>query len=569
MLSRVGDSGASKTDADQSIKTEQLLGSDIGSWVATIAKMNMYIHGDGKTNIHVANGLTLGDRSYFQNFNKGLSSRVDVVLTNPPLGETSHVVAREDWLAAAMPGDQTDPNILLDRLGVVPMRIVEEDKLELAESALAEDEQELEELESKVPDEAVLKMLALVRRRVKSRTTRILSLKTAIAKGDVTREPVNKAMKGGALFLGAIADYLKRIRDPDALPEWRGGCAAVVVDEAILNTPEYGPVRAFIHGHFYVKAVISVGRQAFKYLAHTDAKTSIIFVTRKPEDGKEQVEPIFYAHAERVGYNALGNWVGDDLPRVRELYAQFKDIVLDNYQGAWFNAPAAMAAIEIMPSFAAEFYAAADKGGKTRLDFYNARYVQRVRELRERFGEPEHLGDYLEVTFREHPEPNRRNEYEFAEVNRIGTVRFKALQSVKYAPSELWIVKEGDLVLSGIDAVVGAIAVAGSDVDGMVMSQEMFSYHVKDPSRASAVYLQLLLRSHAARELIEGLITGTSNRTRLENPWQLLHLPIPPLPPIDEQMQIASIQIASIESRRASEDYEHKVAETIEAVWRH
>ena len=449
------------------------------------------------------------------------------------------------------------------------MRIVEEDKLELAESELAEAEQELEELESKVPDEAVLKMLALVRRRVKSRTTRILSLKTAIAKGDVTREPVNKKMKGGALFLGAIADYLKRIRDPDALPEWRGGCAAVVVDEAILNTPEYGPVRAFMRDHFYVKAVVSVGRQAFKYLAHTDAKTSIIFITRKPEDGKEQVEPIFYAHAERVGYNALGNWVGDDLPPVRELYVQFKDIVLDNYQGAWFNASAAIAAIESMPSFAAEFYAAADTGGTTRLDFYNARYVQRVRELRERFGEPELLGDYLEVAFREHPELNRTNEYEFAEVNRIGTVRFKARQSVRYAPAQLWIVREGDLVLSGIDAVVGAIAVAGSDVDGMVMSEEMFSYHVKDPSRASAVYLQLLLRSHSARELMEGLITGTSNRTRLENPWQLLHLPIPPLPPIDEQMQIANIQMASIESRRESEDYQHKVTATIEAVWQH
>jgi type I restriction enzyme M protein len=388
-------------------------------------------------------------------------------------------------------------------------------------------------------------------------------------KGDVTREPVNKAMKGGALFLGAIADYLKRVRDPDALPEWRGGFAAIVVDEAILNTPEYSPVRAFIRDHFYVKAVISIGRQAFKYLAHTDAKTSIIFLARKPEDGKEQVEPIFYAHAERVGYNALGNWVGDDLPRVRELYAQFRGIVLNSYQGAWFDAPAAIAAVEGMPDFSTEFYAARDTGGTTRLDFYSARYVQRVRELRERFGEPEYLRDYLGVTFREHPEPNRRNEYDFAEVNRIGTVRFKALQSVKYAPTELWIVREGDLVLSGIDAVVGAVAVAGSDVDGMVMSQEMYSYHVKDPLRASVVYLQLLLRSRAARELLEGLITGTSNRTRLENPEQLLDLPIPPLPPIDEQMQVARIQAAAFESRRESQDYERKVAETVEAVWTH
>jgi hypothetical protein len=362
---------------------------------------------------------------------------------------------------------------------------------------------------------------------------------------------------------------LKRVRDPAALPEWRGGCAAIVVDEAILNTPDYGSVREFIRERFYVKAVVSIGRQAFKYLAHTDAKTSVIFVIRKPEDGKQQVEPIFYAHAERVGYNAFGNWVGDDLLRVRKLYEGFKYIVLNNYQGAWFDASAAISVIEDIPEFAVEFYAARDTGGRTRLDFYNARYVQRVRELRERFGEPEHLRDYLMVAPREHPEPNRRNQYKFAEVNRIGTVRSKGLQTVKYSPGHLWVVREGDLVLSGIDAVVGAVAVAGNDVDGMVMSEEMFSYRLKDPSRASAVYLQLLLRSHAARELIEGLITGTSNRTRLENAAQLLSLPIPPLPSIDEQMQIASIQAASFESRRASEDYERKVTELIEAVWRH
>lgn len=160
----------------------------------------------------------------------------------------------------------------------------------------------------------------------------------------------------------------------------------MVVDEAILNTPEYGAVRTFIRDHFYVKAVVSLGRQAFKYLAHTDAKTSVLFVTKKPEDRKVQAEPIFYSHAERVGYSSKGDWVGDDLPHVRVVFEQFRDVVLNNYQGAWFNADTALESIEGLPGFGVDFYAVLDGGGRARLDYFNAQYIQRVKELERRFG---------------------------------------------------------------------------------------------------------------------------------------------------------------------------------------
>ena len=99
----------------------------------------------------------LGDRKWGDQFSTGLSGQVDVVLTNPPLGETSHVVARENWLALAKSGDDTDPNILLDRLGVIPMRVVEERQLHRAERTLAEVEEEIDGLESRLPDGEALK----------------------------------------------------------------------------------------------------------------------------------------------------------------------------------------------------------------------------------------------------------------------------------------------------------------------------------------------------------------------------------------------------------------------------
>lgn len=568
MLAKAVDGVEPRAAAEAAIRTSRLIGFDIDRWVATIAKMNMFIHGDGKTNIRSTNGLVLGDRAVLEEFPDGLSGKVSVVLTNPPLGDTSHAVAADHW--AQLPGAAAtnDPNVFLDRLAVVPMRVVEEQKLAEAEAALAEYDEIVADLERALPDPVALQQLRTKRRTRDRRAARVAELRAAIANGNVVRAPANQSMKGGALFLGAISDYLQRVRDPNAPPEWRGGWVGIVVDEAILNTPEYGPTRQFIRDRFYVKGVVSLARDAFDYLAHTTAKTSVLLLVRKPEDGKLQTEPVFYSHSERVGYNPKGEWIGDDLPQVALLFQEFRKTLLSQYDGAFINPVSAVAAVEELPGFANAFYAQIDSGGTSRLDFFNARYIQRARELTERFGQPPKLRDYLDVAERESPPANRKGEYDFALVRRItGSVEPKGRQAVDYPPSALWIVHEGDIVVSGIDAVNGAVGVAGSDVTGLVMSKEMYAYRVKSPSTASAQYLQLLMRSVAARELLEGMTTGTSNRTRLESAEQLLDLPIPPLPDLPEQERIAAEFRSSLERRSEADQLQRQAEQEASLLW--
>ena len=552
----------------KAIQTQRLLGSDIDAWVATIAKMNMYIHGDGKTNIRDANGLALGDRATFAQFPNGLSGCVDVVLTNPPLGDTSHRVAVEHWQRSAGPDDETAPAVLLDRLGVVPMRTVEEGQLEAAEASVETLRAEIAALEASLPDPLARRRLPGKRAARDRHAQRAATLRAAVAAGNVNRVPVNTSMKGGALFLGAIADYLKPVRDPDARLEWRGGWAGIVVDEAILNTPDYGPTRAFIRDRFYVKAVVSLSREAFQYLAHTTAKTSVLFLVRKPEPGKLQAEPVYYAHAERAGYSRNGEWVGDDLPQIKALFDQVASAVAQQYRRAWLDPAAAQQTVERLPGFGKDFYAMAVGTGASRLDFFNARYVQRCRELRERFGELRVLGDYIEVAPVENPAPNRKSEYRFAQVSRVAAVvQPKGAEQTSYGPPALWIVRDGHLVVSGIDAVNGSIAVAEGDVDGMVMSSEMYAYRVRAGVDASPIYLALLLRSEPARELLMGMVTGTSNRTRLEGPEQLLQLPMPPLPDFDEQRRIAAQFTRAINGRREAEAQRRDAEAAVAVVW--
>jgi type I restriction-modification system DNA methylase subunit len=567
MLANADESSNALADAEASIRTRQLLGADIDDWVATIAKMNMFIHGDGKSNITRVNGLALGDSRVFEAYPDGLEDNVDVVLTNPPLGDTSFRVAAENWGELGDRDEKAEIDFLR-RLRVVPLRSKTETELAKWKAKVDESDEKVMDLQAMTPEEVGKKLTSAYGTRQR-RAQRVAEYEALIAAGELNWEAQGEDLKGGALFLGVLAQYLARKRDPDRPIEWRGGHAAIVVDEAILNTPDYSSTRKFIREHFYVKAVISLSRDAFKYLAHTDAKTSILFLTRKPQDGVLQREPIFFGHADRVGYSATGAWIGDDLPQVLLHYRTFQQAVTDAYSGVKLDPTAAMDAVRALPGFANAFFARRDLGeGSDRLDFYDARFKQRVEELTATHGEIQTLGDVLDVHHGKPPEPSRNGAYQFAYVAREGEVRPKGLAETDYSLSKLWVVSEGDLIVSGIDLVWGAVGIAREDTVDMVMSSEMHAYRVKEGVEAVPEFLVLVLRTKTANEMLWGLTTGTSNRTRLESGAQLLALPIPPLPPLAEQQRQADELIEVLRIRREAAERLVAAHESVQKAWR-
>jgi len=81
MVSKV--SGKEADKKKEEVRKKQLFGSDNDSNVAKLAKMNMYIHGDGKGNIFDDDGLLLYKT-------RAMEKSVDAILTNPPLGEFNY-----------------------------------------------------------------------------------------------------------------------------------------------------------------------------------------------------------------------------------------------------------------------------------------------------------------------------------------------------------------------------------------------------------------------------------------------------------------------------------------------
>lgn len=260
-------SGKDAEKRKRQIADTQLLGTDNDIDVAKLAKMNMYIHGDGKGNIWDDDGLLLYKT-------RGLDEKIDAVLTNPPLGDLGY---RRPYF------DDT----FYERMVVIPR-----------------------------------KMIVSTKKKVEVIT--------------------GNQMKGGAQFVNAIYHYLKPIRDPEALPEWRGGKMLIILDEAVLNTDNYKHVRDFIRSHFYIKAIISLTTDTFVPVSRTSTKTSILYAIKKDDLSAKQQEPIFYAHAEKVGVdtrrrvceNHLFNGTGQD---ILSKFVEFKKLVLSSYAGLHFN----------------------------------------------------------------------------------------------------------------------------------------------------------------------------------------------------------------------------------------
>jgi type I restriction-modification system DNA methylase subunit len=311
MLSKV--IGSNAESQKKQIRTRQLFGTDDDQNVAKLAKMNMYIHGDGKTNIKDNDGLLLYD------FDDG----IDVILTNPPLGELTYMK------------DTYDKEFRLVRMEVIPRKNVTEEKM-------TQYQERLEYFQNKSRKARDLgKNTNQFDKKIQEYNGRIAECRVLISRGESEIETTGNQLKGGALFINAAKHYLKRTRDANALPEWRGGKLLIILDEGILNTLDYKNVRDFIRKNFYLKAIISLTRDAFVPVSNTSTKTSILYAIRKDDPDAMQKEPIFYAHAERVGIdtkkkvcpNHLFNSGNDILSK----YIEFKKKVLASYAGAHFD----------------------------------------------------------------------------------------------------------------------------------------------------------------------------------------------------------------------------------------
>ncbi len=324
-----------KATKEAAIRQKQLFGADIDERVAKIAKMNMWIHGDGKSNIfggHDFSGLMLhkhravdtGGATLFNSFD----GQFDVILANPPLGDLNY-----QGIDVALPGEtltaEERVTRTLERIPVLPRKDLRQERIGDMRRALIKLETELAQLQA---DVAPANKIATKQRAIAAKQAQLAAAEAAMSATAPELQITGSGLKGGALFLTAMWHYLKAVGDADAVPEWRGGRLLVILDEGVLNTETYRATRDFLRSHFYLKAVVSLTRDTFIPISKTSTKTSIYYAV-KNRPPCSTARTCFLGHVAYTGLDTKGKATHNDFDDMLRSYRSFQEAVQMAYQG--------------------------------------------------------------------------------------------------------------------------------------------------------------------------------------------------------------------------------------------
>jgi len=348
----------------EQVRLHRLFGCDIDERIRKIAQMNMWVHGDGKTNVVRHNGLLLHERRF--NGHDTFDNSVDIAVTNPPLGDIDYSVPVLQGTFQGRTQILPRRNGTRSRLGEVQGRIshyqeeitalqTEKNALEAAEQVQTyiqlshgQATEETRRAQRELKATGAVKRYLKVSKTIGAKADTIArndeearQLQARITLGEVEMEVTGNNLKGGALFLNSIWHYLSDRRAPEGETEWRGGKVVIILDEGILNTDEYSVFREFVKQQFYIKAMISLTDDTFVPVSETSTKTSILYAVKKQDRTAAQREPIFFAHAEKVGLNTKRkvccNHLNDPNGQgILQKYTEFRTAVLASYSGLEF-----------------------------------------------------------------------------------------------------------------------------------------------------------------------------------------------------------------------------------------
>ena len=127
-----------------------------------------------------------------------------------------------------------------------------------------------------------------------------------------------------------------------------------------------------------------------------------------------------------------------------------------------------------------------------------------------------------------------------------------------------FIIKEGQFLLSKIDARNGAFGIATKEIDGAIITADFFAYDI-DETIINPYFLSLITTTAEFLDFAKNSSTGTTNRQRL-NEELFLNVEIP-LPSIDEQNDLVQPlldnfkkqEIENIKLTQALKDFEKEV----------
>lgn len=324
------------------------------------------------------------------------------------------------------------------------------------------------------------------------------------------------------------------------------GRLVTVVDDSILGSSRHRRVRDWIRRRWIIKAVVSLPGDAFQR-SQARVKTSVI-VLQKRESAAEQQPSVFMYYCTAVGV--------DDAPRQRVLPIDEEnrkkateeiDRVIRLYEAFQRGAPEAA-------SWTVPAEALVDRLDVKACLPSSGRKVAEWEALGLDVVPVENL--MAPVSLAEPLDANRLVDTEAAdELVTYLRVRYDGfcepgddVWTSDLTAQRLTRVREGDIVISHINAIHGAIAIVPTELEGCVVTSEFTVCRPNASIRAAVLWT--LLRSPEARADLLLLATGIG-RTRVN--WEIVRQLRLPVPPKELQQEI-------LEALSSADDAERSVS---------
>ncbi|OKH61941.1 hypothetical protein EB74_18505 [Mycobacterium sp. SWH-M5] len=347
------------------------------------------------------------------------------------------------------------------------------------------------------------------------------------------RRPI-RSLRSSVMFLERYHDLL--------VP---GGLLVSVVDDGILGSDSYARTRDWLREHFLIRAVISLPGDAFQR-SQARVKTSLLLMEKRDPELEQDQPPVFMYYCTAVGIDDSPRQrvlpideqrrkdADAEIARVVQLYADFR--AGKPSAGKW-TVPAAAIAGRM------DVKAVLPKPG-TRTPTWKESGLTITT-----------LGDLIEPVYASRPEDvidTADSDSTFTHLR----VRYDGFaesgEEIEAADSnyrQLYVVREGDLVISHINAIHGAVAVIPKNLDGHVVTNEYTVCRTKGTTDVRVIWS--LVRSPIARADMLLLSTGIG-RTRID--WDQASKLELPMPDRKTQSAIVGKIMQAEEDERAAQE---------------
>ena len=317
------------------------------------------------------------------------------------------------------------------------------------------------------------------------------------------------------------------------------GRLITVIDDSVLSGKKYAAIRAFIREKFIVRGIVSLHGDAFRR-SGARAKTSILYLTKRPEDDLSQPS-LFVYESRYIGLDDVTTktrpsaaaearrLAQDELEEIAKAF----DAYLAGEAGPWRVEAAALSdrmdAKALRPWSVSELTPAwKDVGAQ----------IKPLGDLVEPVDEsisidPSQRYQFLRITYEGHAE--------------VGETVLGS--EISYA--RVGVTHIGDIVVSNINAVNRAICVIPAGFDDLLVSNEFTVLRLKSDITADPQYIWSVLRSSA---VIAEWLSAASGVGRTRVNWSVLEAQTIPLLPDNQQREIGDLYRAAEAHERQIQD---------------